>query len=221
MPDLSADYFEDFHDKDGWARMHCLVAPEGDALRVTLVVEGSSKFSTDYAPFDLLGSGLGHGDCLHESLPLRREYRSRAAIEHTYADWPLVRLALANGWWLYFDLDARRFVEVDRFSIDVPFPRLDVTDETHVGAILQALRQMAAVFLGPSASPTFAQRLQRDEVSSFDMEARTDGQGLWASHVPLQYQPWRGREEIEFGGRCAPEHHASIGMVAASFVPPA
>jgi hypothetical protein len=79
---------------------------------------------------------------------------------------------------------------------------------------------MAAVFLGPSASPTFATRLQRDDVSSFDMEARTDGQACGASHVPLQYQPRRGREEIAFGGRCAPEHHASIGMVAASFVPP-
>jgi hypothetical protein len=39
--------------------------------------------------------------------------------------------------------------------------------------------------------------------------------------MPLRFEPWRSREEIEFAGRCAPEHHAALGLLAAAFDLPA
>lgn len=221
MLDLSADYDERYHDQDGWSSMRCRVSPQGTGFRVTLVVEGSSRLCVDDAPFSLLASGLGHDECLRDARPTRREYQADATIERVYGDWPLVRLALANGWWLYFDLAARRFVDVDRFSFDVPFPGIDVAHEAHVSAILGLLRQIADVFLEPSESPLFATRLCTDNASTLEMHARRDGQSLWANHVPLRFQPWRQRDEIAIGGRCAPEHHARVGALAASFEPPA
>jgi hypothetical protein len=218
VPDLRGAYEDHYHDKDGRARMRCQVDQEDASVRVSLVVEGSSESSTCHAPFEVCSSGLGRPEYLVEEQPTRREHCSTGTIERWYDDRPLAAIRLSNGWRVYFDVEQRRFVGADRFHFVVPVPGIDVANEAHLAAIEATLRRMAAVFLSSSAQVPLQTR--PGNVTTIALDPAPDGQVLYASHVPLHFQPWRPGEELVFAGRCAPEHHAALAALASSFVLP-